>query len=167
VRPWQEWYTRACSYRLVRCPPSRSRSRQGLTLVHFSAAPKPFWSHLPVSPCLLDWGKMTTHQRIQQNVLTLSRNLDECKPLAAGRSASDHARLSDDEHELQRQRQHGTGSHSSTSRLNVSTRGSNDPRNTSVHHQLITCQYSAGAYTRPLLGSTLQTFGGIRWVWSV
>jgi hypothetical protein len=24
--------------------------RQGLTLVHFSAQPKPFWSHLPVSP---------------------------------------------------------------------------------------------------------------------
>ena len=30
---------------------------QGLTLVHFSAQPKPFWSHLPVSPCLKDWGK--------------------------------------------------------------------------------------------------------------
>ena len=29
---------------------------QGLTLVHFSAQPKPFWSHLPVSPCLIDWG---------------------------------------------------------------------------------------------------------------
>jgi len=31
-------------------------ARQGLTLVHFSAQPKPFWSHLPVSPCLRDWG---------------------------------------------------------------------------------------------------------------
>jgi len=30
---------------------------QGLTLVHFSAQPKPFWSHLPVSHCLIDWGK--------------------------------------------------------------------------------------------------------------
>jgi len=32
--------------------------RQGLTLVHLSARPKPFWSHLPVSPCLIDWGKI-------------------------------------------------------------------------------------------------------------
>jgi hypothetical protein len=31
---------------------------QGLTLVHFSAQPQPFWSHLPVSPCLIDWGKI-------------------------------------------------------------------------------------------------------------
>ena len=31
---------------------------QGHTLVHFSAQPKPFWSHLPVSPCLIDWGKI-------------------------------------------------------------------------------------------------------------
>jgi len=31
---------------------------QGLTLVHFSAQPVPFWSHLPVSPCLIDWGKI-------------------------------------------------------------------------------------------------------------
>jgi len=31
-------------------------SHQGLTLLHFSAQPKPFWSHLPVSPCLIDWG---------------------------------------------------------------------------------------------------------------
>ena len=30
--------------------------RQGLTLVHFSAQPKPFPSHLPVAPCLIDWG---------------------------------------------------------------------------------------------------------------
>jgi len=26
--------------------------------LHFSAQPKPFWSHLPVSPCLIDWGKI-------------------------------------------------------------------------------------------------------------
>ena len=36
--------------------------RQELTLVHFSAQPKPFWStsHLPVgvSTCLIDWGKI-------------------------------------------------------------------------------------------------------------
>jgi len=53
---------------------------QGLTLVHFSAQPKPLWSYLPVSPCLIDWGQSCT-QRIPQNVLTLSRNVDECKPL--------------------------------------------------------------------------------------
>ena len=29
---------------------------QGLTLVHFSAQFKPFWSHLRVSPCLIDRG---------------------------------------------------------------------------------------------------------------
>ena len=33
-----------------------SASIQGLTLVNFSAQPKPFWSYLPVSPCLIDWG---------------------------------------------------------------------------------------------------------------
>jgi len=32
--------------------------RQGLTLVHLSAQPKPFWSHLPVFPCLTDWGEI-------------------------------------------------------------------------------------------------------------
>ena len=32
--------------------------RQGLTLVHFPAQPKPFWSHLPVSPYLIDWGEI-------------------------------------------------------------------------------------------------------------
>jgi ankyrin repeat protein len=31
---------------------------QGLALVHFSAQPKPFWSHLPVFPCLTDWGEI-------------------------------------------------------------------------------------------------------------
>jgi hypothetical protein len=31
---------------------------QGLTLVHFSAQPKPFWSHLPVFPCLIDRGQI-------------------------------------------------------------------------------------------------------------
>ena len=28
---------------------------QGLALVHFSAQPKPFWSHFSVSTCLIDW----------------------------------------------------------------------------------------------------------------
>ena len=38
-------------------------SRQGLTLAHFSAQPKPFWStsHLPVSSCLIDWGEIMLH----------------------------------------------------------------------------------------------------------
>jgi len=31
---------------------------QGLTLVHCSAQPKPFWSHLLVSSCLIDWGEI-------------------------------------------------------------------------------------------------------------
>jgi len=34
----------------------RTSARQGLTLVHFSDHPEPFWSHLPVSLCLIDWG---------------------------------------------------------------------------------------------------------------
>jgi len=29
---------------------------QGLTVVHLSAQPEPFWSHLPVSRCLIVWG---------------------------------------------------------------------------------------------------------------
>ena len=39
-------------------PPFRPAATQGLTLVYFSAQPKPFWSHLHVSPCLIDWGKI-------------------------------------------------------------------------------------------------------------
>jgi hypothetical protein len=35
---------------------SGTAADQGLTLVHFSAQPKPLWSHLPVSPCVIDWG---------------------------------------------------------------------------------------------------------------
>jgi len=49
---------------------------------------------------------------------------------------------------------YGRGSHSSTSHLNLSSRRSNNPRIRSTHHQLITCQHSAGAYTPPLLSST-------------
>jgi len=40
---------------LRRC---RRAQRQGLTLVHFSAQPEPFWSHLPVYPCVIDWGEI-------------------------------------------------------------------------------------------------------------
>ena len=62
----------------------RGGRRQGLTLVHFSAQLKPCWSHLFLSPCLIDWGKSCT-QRIPRNVLTLSRKVDECKPVDGGR----------------------------------------------------------------------------------
>jgi hypothetical protein len=37
---------------------AQRHARQGLTLVHFSAQPQPFSSHLPVSPCLTDWRKI-------------------------------------------------------------------------------------------------------------
>ena len=33
---------------------ARAARAQGLTLVQFPAQPKPLWSHLPVSPCLID-----------------------------------------------------------------------------------------------------------------
>ena len=36
----------------------RDKYGQGLTLVQFSVQPKPFWSHLRVSPCVIDWGKI-------------------------------------------------------------------------------------------------------------
>ena len=68
-----------------RCHTWKLAGNQGLTLVHFSAQPKPFWSHFVVSSCLIDWGKSCT-QRIPQNVLTLSRKVDEGKPLPAPRS---------------------------------------------------------------------------------
>ena len=62
---------------------------QGLTLVHFSAQPKPFWSHPPLSPCLIDWGKIM-QPTYPTNVLTLSREVDECKPLPVGAQAVVH-----------------------------------------------------------------------------
>jgi hypothetical protein len=31
---------------------------QGLTLLHFSAKFEPFWTHLRMSPSLIDWGKV-------------------------------------------------------------------------------------------------------------
>jgi len=55
---------------------------QGLTLVHFPSQPEPFWSHLPVSPCLIDKLQIM-HPTYQQNVLTLSRKVDECQPMPA------------------------------------------------------------------------------------
>ena len=41
----------------------------------------------------------------------------------------------------------GRGLHSSTSHLNVRTRRSHNPRKTSTHHRLITCQHSAAGAT--------------------
>jgi hypothetical protein len=46
---------------------------RGLTLVHFSAQPMPCWSHLPVSPCLIDWGK------IMQSTYAMERAYVELK----------------------------------------------------------------------------------------
>jgi len=46
---------------------------QGLTLVHFSGQPEPFWPLTPVN-----------HPAYHQKVLTLSREVDECKALAVG-----------------------------------------------------------------------------------
>jgi len=57
---------------------------QGLTLAHFPAQPMPFWS---VSRFVSSLSRVMTHpstegtKRIPQKVLTLSRNVDECKPL--------------------------------------------------------------------------------------
>ena len=52
-RRWRRW--RCCT-----AWPSTWRGgwRQGLTLVHFSAQPKPYWSHLPMSLCIIDWGEI-------------------------------------------------------------------------------------------------------------
>jgi hypothetical protein len=36
----------------------RQCAGRGLTLVHFSAQPRPFWSHLRVAPCLIDGGEI-------------------------------------------------------------------------------------------------------------
>jgi hypothetical protein len=44
----------------VPAPRAEGTAKQGLTLLHFSAQPKPLWStlHLTVSPCLIDRGKI-------------------------------------------------------------------------------------------------------------
>jgi hypothetical protein len=57
---------------------------QGLTLTHFSAQPEPFWS---ISRFVFSlWRVMTrvSNERIPQSVLTLSREVDEGKPLLLG-----------------------------------------------------------------------------------
>jgi len=53
-------------HRPPRCG-SGSPPRQGLTLFHFTAQPKnPFWSHIPVTPCLIRWGE-NTHPTCPKN----------------------------------------------------------------------------------------------------
>jgi len=47
-----------CSFQYPPLPGLVSAAHQGLTLVHLSPQPKPVWSHLPMSPCLIDWGKI-------------------------------------------------------------------------------------------------------------
>ena len=81
--------------------------RQGLKLVHFSAQPKPFWSHLPVSPCLIDWVKIM-HPTYPTKYAYMGRKVDDCKPLQCGflRSKCGLPR--------------GRGLHSSTFQLNLS-----------------------------------------------
>jgi len=53
-----------------------STSYQWLTLVHFSAQPKPFRSRLPVSPCLIDWGKI-----VHPTYLTKCGQTSSCPPV--------------------------------------------------------------------------------------
>jgi hypothetical protein len=59
--------------------------RQGLTLVLCSAQPNTFLSHLPLSPCLIDWGEII-HPTIPQKVLTSAEtwtSVSPCRPAAA------------------------------------------------------------------------------------
>ena len=64
-------------------------SRQGLTLVHFSAQPEPFLTqNTPITPhnTSSTTPKQLLHAApIPQKVLTLIIKVDECKPLAPGR----------------------------------------------------------------------------------
>jgi len=51
-------YDLAVTMRATKTAAAAASGGQGLTLVHFSAQPKPFWAHHPVSPCPIDWGKI-------------------------------------------------------------------------------------------------------------
>ena len=62
--------------------------KQGLTLVHFSAQPKPCWSHLSLSTCLIDWGKIMHPTYPTKCAYMLSRIVDECKSLPGGRDSN-------------------------------------------------------------------------------
>ena len=91
-------------------------SAQGLTLVHFFAQPKPFWSHLPVSPCLIDWGIIMPLTYPTKRAYVEPESGRVCKPLPPPRLAT------------RRWRRCGAwtppppprGLHSSTFRLNLS-----------------------------------------------
>ena len=50
---WRSARPRPLRRRLWDC--LERHQRQGLTLVRFSSQPKPFWSHLHMSPCLIVW----------------------------------------------------------------------------------------------------------------
>jgi hypothetical protein len=99
---------------VIKLQPKKATSAAGAytQLIHFSAQPKPFWSHLPVSPYLILGGKSCT-QRIPQNVLMLSRKVDECKPLVRGVADGAQAAAGAGRNE-------GRGLHSFTLELNLS-----------------------------------------------
>jgi hypothetical protein len=66
------------------CAKQRTRRAvliKGLHSCTFPAQPKPFWSHLPVCPCLIDWGGIV-HPTYPTKCAyhTLIRKLDKCKP---------------------------------------------------------------------------------------
>jgi len=73
-------------------PAGRQRCHgQGLTLVHFSAQPEPFLTlHTPTYPLIPhNTCSMTNNQPLNAppvplKALTLSRKVDECKPLVIG-----------------------------------------------------------------------------------
>ena len=52
------WRPRAATSCSTSGPMERNAWSQGPTLLHFSAQPKPFRSHLPVYPCLIDRGEI-------------------------------------------------------------------------------------------------------------
>ena len=64
------------------------RSGAGAYTRPCSAQPKPLWSNLP-RPSVSQFGGKSCTQHIPQNVLTLSRHLDECKPLVSSTPRTD------------------------------------------------------------------------------
>ena len=70
---------------------SISACPQGLTHIHVSAKPKPFWSHLPVSRCSMDWGTLmhpTYHTKSAHVELKKWTSVSPCT--AAITSATSH-----------------------------------------------------------------------------
>jgi len=80
------------------CPPRSRRRRQGLTLVHFSAQSEPFLTQEhtlstpcpPLAPREHSVNTPLTHPLFHTKALTLSRKVDECKPLGVGRAERRH-----------------------------------------------------------------------------